>query len=209
MSEQVKICPHCKKWNEAKSIECIYCGTDLVNVKPISKEQASSALKSTPKSSPTKGKICTECGHVNPPQARKCEQCKEDLSDVKITDIEPTAKDQTVKKTVYEFITVDGTEHFEIPDGQMDLILGREGFLSEYLSTKPYVSRQQAAIAIQDNSFKIKNLSRTNPTFVDNQALENGKEYSFPFGKEIGLGGKVINGNRQSNAAYLVLKEKT
>lgn len=210
MSEkQYRICPNCNMWNDVRAIECISCGTDLMNVKPVTKENASKGNQSTGKTSSAKGKKCTECGHINPPQARKCEKCKEDLSDVKIIEIEVDKQDQNTKSAAYEFITAEGNDRFDVPEGQTELILGREGFLSGYLSGKMYVSRQQAAIVLQEDHFLIRNLSRTNPTFVENRELENGKEYSFPLGKEIGLGGKVINGTRQSQAAYLILREKT
>ena len=127
----------------------------------------------------------------------------------KIIEIEDDKQDQNTKSAAYEFITAEGNDRFDVPEGQTELILGREGFLSGYLSGKMYVSRQQAAIVLQEDHFLIRNLSRTNPTFVENRELENGKEYSFPLGKEIGLGGKVINGTRQSQAAYLILREKT
>ena len=207
--KQYRICPNCNTWNDIRAIECIDCGTDLMNVKPVTKENASKADPSDQKKASAKGKKCTECGHMNPPQARKCEKCKEDLSDVPMIDIEAAEQNQRTKAAAYEFVTAEGNEHFDVPEGQTELILGREGFLCDYLSTKPYVSRQQAAVSLREDRFLIRNLSRTNPTFVDDRELENGKEYSFPLGKEIGLGGKVINGSRQPQAAYLILREKT
>lgn len=54
----------------------------------------------------------------------------------------------------------------------------------------------------------IENISETNPTFLNNAPLERGQRVLVKAGDEIGLGGMMIDGKRQGQAAYFVLKEK-
>ena len=205
-----KVCPGCNNWNPAGAFECFSCGTDLTGIQPVTKEKPAGTQAPAQNIPDEKVKICSECGYVNSPQARKCDKCGEDLSDIRAVSVKnPGAgKEQRSSSRRFEFAAVDGNADFEVPAEMTELIVGREAFLGDYLAGKMYVSRQQAAIVLDKDQFMIRNLSGTNPTFVDNQELEPGKEYSFPYGKEIGLGGKVINGNRQKEAAYLILRVK-
>lgn len=210
--KQYKICPVCKNFNDPKAIECISCATDLTNIKPVTKDKLKAASEDPEeknKGSAKKGKRCSECGFINEPQARKCTKCGEDLSDVPVSAIEQSdlpGPGNTRKR--YEIVSIDGQYSIDLPEDEQSFIIGRDAFLSEYLTEKLYVSRQQAAIAIDSDQFLIRSLSRTNPTFVNNQELEKGKEYAFPLGQEIGLGGTIIDGKRQSKAAYVALRIK-
>jgi UDP-glucose 4-epimerase len=54
----------------------------------------------------------------------------------------------------------------------------------------------------------IENLSQTNKTFLNNEEISSETPTAVNNGDEIGLGGKVINGTRQENAAYFVFQVK-
>jgi pSer/pThr/pTyr-binding forkhead associated (FHA) protein len=55
----------------------------------------------------------------------------------------------------------------------------------------------------------IENLSRTNKTFINNEEIPDGIPTALQNGDEIGLGGKIIDGNRQDKAAYLTFQAKS
>ena len=76
--------------------------------------------------------------------------------------------------------------------------------MKEYLTDKAYVSRQHAQIMKEDDKVYIENLSNTNFTFVNNKKITEKTELHID--DEIGLGGNEKNGNRQSEAAYLILR---
>lgn len=76
--------------------------------------------------------------------------------------------------------------------------------MGDYLHTKGYVSRTHAKLMIDENGLYIENLSKTNPTFINN--IELSEKTRLNDGDEIGFGGKVINGKRQEKAAYFIVK---
>lgn len=90
----------------------------------------------------------------------------------------------------------------ELREGEV--VIGREHEMKEYLMNKPYVSRQHAKLIKEANRVFIENLSGTNYTFVNNQRIAERTELKFD--DEIGLGGNEVNGKRQDEAAYLVLR---
>ena len=71
------------------------------------------------------------------------------------------------------------------------------------------ISRQQAKLTIVASKVFIENLSKTNKTFVNNTAIEDGTPTALNDGDEIGLGGKVIDGVRQAQAAYLIFRSQS
>ena len=147
-------------------------------------------------------KIC-ECGTVNPPQARKCSACGEDISDVRAT--EELSSPQTTMKIVLRSIDDSFIFTFERPV----TVIGRESEMRQYLEAKKYVSREHAKITIVNEEVYIENLSSTNHTFVNNTLIPEDAPTQLKAGDEIGLGGKVINGVRQSQAAYFVIEVTT
>jgi pSer/pThr/pTyr-binding forkhead associated (FHA) protein len=74
------------------------------------------------------------------------------------------------------------------------------------LSTKTYVSRKHAKLIIVESEIYIENLSGTNNTFVNNTLIPNDVPRLLENGDEIGLGGRLLNGERQAQAAYLVIE---
>lgn len=197
-------------------MECSDCGYDLmgtpvVDPEQVSKENAeaaaekketqetSSASSPSPQSASSAGpelvRICS-CGEENPPQLRKCRRCHEDISDILPT---PKAKKEE-KHFVLEEI---GTKRvFPVPDGTT--VIGRESAMRDTLGAKRYVSRIHAKITVQNGKFYIENLSGTNFTYVNNQKIPDGRTELSP-GDEVGLGGMVINGARQGQAAYFLV----
>ena len=87
-------------------------------------------------------------------------------------------------------------------------IVGREAELKEYLGSKIFVSRRHAEFTVIAGKVFVKNLSRTNKTFVNNVEIPSDEPTALNFGDEIGLGGKVISDNRQERAAYFVIQKQ-
>lgn len=197
--EKFKICPVCGMHNKPNMIECLGCETDLTSVKATD-EETEKAKNDTPESAVSKSqeeyvRIC-DCGCINAPTAKKCSECGEDISD-----IAPTLNMQRNECT-FVMTSVDGTYVFEIKDGEV--LIGREHEMKEYLMSKPYVSRQHAKLIKEADKVFIENLSGTNYTFVNNQRIAERTELKLD--DEIGLGGNEVNGKRQDEAAYLVLR---
>ncbi len=201
-----KVCPECGKHNSPNLLECRYCEADLTSVKVVDSavEEATSKPADT-SSSPAETelvRIC-ECGAQNAPQARKCKVCGEDISDIIPVQVEKNAK----KAFSYELKSYD--EAFSVMINKPLVVIGRESELKEYLRAKVYVSRQHARLTVVADKVFIENLSRTNKTFLNNKEIPDGIPTAIQNGDEIGLGGKVIDGNRQDNAAYFVFQVKS
>lgn len=197
--EKFKICPVCGMRNKPNMIECLGCETDLTSVKATDEEteKAKSDVQESEVSKPQEEyvRIC-DCGAVNSATAKKCVECGEDISD-----IAPTLNEQR-SECAFVMASVDGTYVFEIKDGEA--LIGREHEMKEYLMSKPYVSRQHAKLIKEADKVFIENLSGTNYTFVNNQRIVERIELKLD--DEIGLGGNEVNGKRQDEAAYLVLR---
>lgn len=197
--EKFKICPVCGMYNKPNMIECIGCETDLTSVKAT--DEATEQAKITAQENTSENveekyvRIC-DCGCINSATAKKCVECGEDISD-----IAPILQSEN-NTCKYVMTSLDGEYAYEIKDGTA--ILGRENEMKEYLADKTYVSRQHAKITKEDDKVYIENLSNTNFTFVNNQKITGKTELHI--NDEIGLGGNETNGSRQSEAAYLILR---
>ena len=197
--EKFKICPVCGMHNKPNMIECIGCETDLTSVKAT--DEATEQAKITAQENTSENveekyvRIC-DCGCINSATAKKCVECGEDISD-----IAPILQSEN-NTCKYVMTSLEGEYAYEIKDGTA--ILGRENEMKEYLADKAYVSRQHAQIMKEDDKVYIENLSNTNFTFVNNKKITEKTELHID--DEIGLGGNEKNGNRQSEAAYLILR---
>jgi len=194
-----KICPVCGMHNKPNMIECLGCETDLTSVKATD-EEAEKAKDDNQENEVLKPKeeyvrVC-DCGCVNSATAKRCADCGEDISD-----IAPTMNMQGNECT-FVMVSLDGTFVFEIKEGEA--LIGREHEMKEYLMSKPYVSRRHAKLIKEADKVFIENLSGTNFTFVNNKRIAERTELKL--NDEIGLGGNEVNGMRQDEAAYLVLR---
>ena len=201
-----KVCPECGKRNSPNLLECRYCEADLTGVKVVDSTAAEST-KDTPSSTATTvetelARIC-ECGARNAPQARKCKVCGEDISDILPVQVEKEVK----KAFSYELRSYDGA--FSVTIDKPLVVVGRETELKEYLQTKVYVSRQHARLTVVADKVFVENMSRTNKTFLNNEEIPDGTPTALKSGDEIGLGGKVIDGSRQDQAAYFIFQVKS
>lgn len=205
--EKYKICPACGEHNAPNLLECRKCETDLTGIKIM---DATAAQETSATQEKATGSNCAEelfrvcdCGEMNPPQARKCQSCGEDISDILPTKhASPRAKSFT-----YSLEALDGS--YSVTFDESVVILGRESGLSENLRLKSYVSRQQAKLTIVAGKVFIENLSKTNKTFINNIAIEDGTPMPLTDGDEIGLGGKAIGEDRQDQAAYLIFRSQS
>lgn len=211
--KKYKVCPSCGEHNRPTSLECRKCETDLTGVRVVDNEMEQRELrKAASENTSATGmgmaegplvRVCEECGAENVPQARKCKQCGEDISDIL-----PTLSAGVSEKILaFKLTTIEG-DYSAVIDKPLSIV-GREADLKDYLVNKMYVSRQHAEFTIVEGKVFIRNLSSTNKTFVNNLEISNDEPTALNFGDEIGLGGKVIAGTRQENAAYFVVQEQS
>ncbi len=204
--EKYKVCPACGEHNPPNLLECRKCETDLTGIKVVDSvmEQQEAEQIQQPINTGGTGameRVC-ECGAHNPPQARKCEACGEDISDIIPT---PVAGCEGQNTEVFSYTLSSATDDFTVIMDKPLAVIGREAEIGEYLSAKPYVSRQHAELSIVAGKVFIKNLSNTNKTFINNKQIEGNDPVELNMGDEIGLGGMEINGARQDKAAYFII----
>ena len=198
--EKYKICPACQTKNPPTLFECANCETDLTAVKITDESQEKAvAMEVFQQQQPLVKavKVC-ECGAKNPANARKCHACNEDISDLL-----PTAG-ETPQQKVFALSSIDGQVVYKVEDNEV--IVGRENQLSQYLASKCYVSRAHARLIRAGDYLYVENLSNTNFTYVNNQKIT--AKTKLADGDELGLGGTSLNGNRQQQAAYFLVRIK-
>ena len=200
-----KICPDCGKKNSPGLIECRYCEADLTAVRifdDATKPEEEIPVEPAAKTEKTElVKIC-DCGAENPPQARKCKACGEDISDIIATEKLKACE----ASFSYELHTL--IDDFSVVIDKPLIVLGRESELKDYLKNKPFVSRQHAELTVIADKVFIKNLSKTNKTFINNEEIPSDTPVQLHEGDEIGLGGKIVAGSRQEQAAYFIFRVK-
>ena len=200
--EKYKICPACGKHNTSTMLECLFCETDLTGVRILDQETEEMLNQPVePAVDEHPGdmvRVCEECGAINRVSDRKCTGCGEDISDIVPT---PRAGEEQSVHCILS--SIDGTYAFELTENETTI--GRESAMKEYLRSKMFVSRIHAKIIKDNNTLSITNLSSTNYTFVNNERL-SGDKHPLQDGDEIGLGGCVLNGERQENAAFFVVR---
>lgn len=198
--EKYKVCPYCGKRNLPKMLECIQCETDLSNVSVVDEEIENKKREMQRNVTAVRMIRLCECGCKNAVNARKCVNCGEDISD-----IVPSEEDKE-KPTIIRCVlaSIDGEYAFEIVE-QKTICIGREAEMSDYLGTKPYVSRRHAELIRENDRFYIRNISQTNYTYVNNVKIPQ-EIYELHDGDEIGLGGNSVNENRQQDAAYFQVR---
>lgn len=191
-----KLCPYCGTKNPPAMLECSQCEADLTAVRAADGAQPPEAAPPEAEISaeiePQARRVCEECGTANPAGARKCSQCGADIS--YITPVSAGGLRCTLASD-------DGTE-FELT--APITVVGREAALAEYLADKGYVGRKQAEFALTEDGLYIKNLGRTNGTFVNGERLGDAAR-KLCGGEVIGLGGNPDSG-RQPLAAYFTVK---
>jgi hypothetical protein len=202
-----KVCPACGERNHPSLLECGKCETDLTGIKvadePLLAPAAASAIDAAASGADRRlVKIC-DCGAANLPQRRKCSFCSEDISDVRVTEARLAAP----KKMKVALCSVDRSFSFTLD--KPITVIGRAAEMRQYLELKAYVSRRHAKITLANGEIYIENLSGTNPTFINNTLISGAAPALLKNGDEIGLGGKLINGERQSQAAYFVVEAFT
>ncbi|MBO6240316.1 MAG: FHA domain-containing protein [Butyrivibrio sp.] len=146
-------------------------------------------------------RICI-CGKHNPPNARKCDSCGEDISTFTVVKASSASEEKAINGFSLE--SIDGDYRFIPPEGNTKI--GREEGMKEYFAGKRYVGRIHAELIKTEDQLFIRDLHSTNHVYVNNEEIPVEKQYEVHVGDEIGIGGKVVGGNRQSKAAYFIVK---
>ena len=198
-----KICPVCQTKNPPSVLECAECGNDLMGVRIVDDSihelevaQNSSTKAAQPQTDLVR--VC-DCGYENEVSERKCASCGEDISD-----IIPSPRTQKTAHKGYVFSSIDGKATLRL-DRPGEYILGREHELATYLQPKLFVSRKHAILTVTDEGVFIRNLSKANGTYLNNEKISDTMAYKLCIGDEIGLGGFTNHEGRQELAAYFVV----
>ena len=118
------------------------------------------------------------------------------------TDYVEAANKREKAAPVFQFTALDKHEYtYRLKE--KCIVIGRENEMHEYLEAKSYVARKQAEIFTDEGKLYIRNLSKTNPTFVNNKVIPDEQYTEIHDGDIIGLGGKKINGFTQREAGYI------
>ena len=96
---------------------------------------------------------------------------------------------------------------YTCPADRQAVTLGRNAEAGDYLRGKPYVSRMHAELTCENGSLLVRNLSRTNPTFVNGERLGD-EPRPLKDGDLLMLGGTLIDGSMQENAAYFRIRRR-
>ncbi len=196
-----KICPHCGRRNSPTAFDCEDCYTDLTAVR-VTDEKTGQGTP-TPEPALKNVRVCEACGFSNPANARKCRSCGEDISDVIPTEEVLPQTDLTPDAPHFTLVSLDGEYAYELQPGMT--VVGREETMSDYLSGKIFVSRRHAELILEDGKLRLRNLSRSNYSFVNNERCTV-EPMELHDGDELGLGGNVCNGQRQDRAAYFLVR---
>lgn len=204
--DKFKICPVCHAKNSPAVLECSECGNDLMGVRIVDEasleEQKHS--RNEPDTVPQENdlvRIC-DCGTENELSARKCSACGEDISDVI-----PTPRSKANKQPHFFFMSYDEAVKLEL-SCPSEHIIGRENELSDYLSSKTFVSRRHAKLTVTSEGVFIENLSKANGTYINNEKIDDGTAYKLCVSDEIGLGGFANQNGRQEFAAYFIIRDE-
>lgn len=199
--EKYKICPSCKTKNPPALFECMNCEADITGVKITDEKTERMIAENVVVQSevPKKMVRVCECGAKNAPNARKCNSCNEDISDITPS---PDTEEEQKDITTFVLSSLDGQYTYKITSEEA--IIGRENVMSEYLSAKSYVSRSHAKLTMANDELFIENLSNTNFTYVNNKKITD--RTKLQDGDVIGLGGTNLNGKRQEQAAYFMVR---
>ena len=198
--DKYKICPYCGAHNPPNILDCKKCDSDLSNVKVTDEtmDQSNSETREHPGTGPVMVRIC-DCGEHNPANARKCQRCGEDISV-----ITPVPESSGTDEIIHHVLSsVDGTYAYEVKAPYV--LIGREEEMKEYLLSKSYVSRKHAELFLEAGKLFVRNVSQTNYTFVNNKKIPDEK-VELADGDELGLGGNIMNGERQADAAYFLVR---
>lgn len=195
---KVRNCPGCNRKIPAKRTSCPYCkNINLIRL-PVYDDKYDKNDKNEVEKNV---KICI-CGVHNPPNARKCISCGEDIST--FTVVKVCSGSEEIAINGFSLESIDGDYRFIPHEGNTKI--GREEGMKEYLAGKRYVGRIHAELIKTEDHLFIRDLHSTNHVYVNNEEIPVEKQYEVHVGDEIGIGGKVVGGNRQSKAAYFIVK---
>ncbi len=192
-TEAYKRCPQCRNLFLAKILQCPIDETDLTRI-PIGIRTADTHQEPE---EVTYVKRCNYCGAINDFDLCNCSGCGEDISDC-----QPITREEAESGVpTFRLVSIDEECSCLLPQGST--FLGADETLSEYLERKEYVSGKHAEILVEGNRIWIKDISKTNPITVCNKIISKNDYFELHCGDVVGLGGAIINGEYQEDAAFL------
>ncbi|MBE5837975.1 FHA domain-containing protein [Butyrivibrio sp.] len=218
-----RICPNCGAKNRPSLLFCEKCGSDSLEYEKIIDDSVEAKVADLSHETTATNdvsnavkmvRIC-DCGTHNPVNVRKCSNCGEDISFITpVNELEQSGNQSSSvvsqeqgEEVRFILSTLDGEYAYEITENIT--VVGRECSMNQYLASKKYVSRRHAELLRENGKVYIKNLSSTNYTYVNNEKIEDQKYVELKDGDELGLGGKVVNDERQNDAAYFMVRVGT
>jgi pSer/pThr/pTyr-binding forkhead associated (FHA) protein len=127
---------------------------------------------------------------------------KEPLLDASLADIGSAQK--SMQLSGFALVSLNGDYSYHIPIDSKETVIGRAAEAKEFLRNKPFVSRRHCKVRIIGQKAYLEDINETNHTYVNNAAVKEGYMAELSDGDEIGLGGKIIGGARQEEAAFFV-----
>lgn len=193
----VRICDACGTKNPSNARKCAGCGEEIFDITPTP-DPADAPL--SPKEEKTEA--------VLPVLEEDVSEAPAEPSPVAETSDEKEALPVTVLNTslgtLAYHVTLTTLDHgFSYTLTNERTVLGRSEEASDYLSTKPYVSRVHCSLTVTAEGVFLEDLNNTNYTFVNNTRAVG--RVKLENGDTLALGGMVIGGNRQSSAAYFTV----
>jgi len=210
----VRLCDACFAKNPPNARKCLLCGEDIADILPT---------PDTAKAEKFDG-AATPVIPLNPetpetpeipeiPETPVISEAAEASDEIGLSETPPSDKpSDTIPVTALntELTSLPFTVILTSDDGSFSYtltsertVLGRSEEASEYLTAKPYVSRVHCVITVTGEGVFLEDLNNTNYSFVNNTRavgrvkLENGDSLS--------LGGLLVGGKRQLNAAYFTV----
>ena len=193
----VRICDACGTKNPPNARKCVGCGEEIFDITPIpdpadaptaSKEETREQVLSV------STEETSEAVAASTPIS-KAPEVKEELP--------ATVLNTSLGRLAYHVTLTTLDQGFSYTLTNERTVLGRSEEASDYLSTKPYVSRVHCALTVTAEGVFLEDLNHTNYTFVNNTRAVG--RVKLENGDTLALGGMVIGGNRQSSAAYFTV----
>lgn len=179
-------CTYCNRFSSDTAKKCSYCGM------PIASAETSWII------------ICPKCGkvfEVRDENARisECDNCSDDLDKKSIASTRPTKQFKKTEKETSEdnntpLLTLNGKNINKRICISRNGIIGRKGDIDQkFFAENQYVSERHCRVFYENNQWKVKHLSRTNPTTVNGTEMNHIIPLSISKGDVLGIANLIFD----------------